>query len=318
MRTPALPAGLTTRPLSRADAPEVTALMAAEELHDIGQVEIEEADLVGDWQRPGFVLEESAIAVLDGSRMVAYAELGPHGRCDTAVHPDHRGRGTGTWLAAWLCARARERGETEIGMPVPQGSDADRLLDALGFHVRWTSWILELPPDREVPARPLPPGYLIRQAAPGEHTAAHATLEDAFLEWSVREREPFEEFEATVLRRPGFEPWNLRVAVDPGGTVVGVAVIVLGAPDASSASSASSAGPASYVTRLAVRGDQRRRGLAQALMVDAFAMARAHGAVTSGLSTDSRTGALTLYERVGMQVTSTWVNRAIAVAAPLG
>ena len=29
------------------------------------------------------------------------------------------------------------------------------------------------------------------------------------------------------------------------------------------------------------------------------------------LSTDSRTGALGLYERVGMEVTSTWVNRAI-------
>ena len=35
------------------------------------------------------------------------------------------------------------------------------------------------------------------------------------------------------------------------------------------------------------------------------------GATVSELSTDSRTGALGLYEKVGMQVTSTWVNRAI-------
>ena len=47
-----------------------------------------------------------------------------------------------------------------------------------------------------------------------------------------------------------------------------------------------------YVSRLAVRQDQRHRGLAQALLVDAFARGRAHGAQSSSLSTDSRTGAL--------------------------
>ncbi|UMG94767.1 GNAT family N-acetyltransferase [Nocardioides sp. TF02-7] len=57
--------------------------------------------------------------------------------------------------------------------------------------------------------------------------------------------------------------------------------------------------------------DHRHRGLAQALLVAAFAAGRAHGATASCLSTDSRTGALALYEKVGMVVDSTWVNRAI-------
>lgn len=69
--------------------------------------------------------------------------------------------------------------------------------------------------------------------------------------------------------------------------------------------------PEAFISWPAVRRDQRNRGLAQALMVDAFAQARAHGAATSALSTDSRTGALGLYEKVGMQVTSVWVNRGI-------
>ena len=56
-----------------------------------------------------------------------------------------------------------------------------------------------------------------------------------------------------------------------------------------------------------------RSGLARALLVDCFAVAREHGASRSELSTDSRTGALGLYERVGMRVTSTWVHRAIAL-----
>ncbi len=61
---------------------------------------------------------------------------------------------------------------------------------------------------------------------------------------------------------------------------------------------------------LAVRRDRRGLGLARALLADAFATARAHGATRSELSTDTRTGALGLYERVGMQVRSTWVHRA--------
>jgi len=48
-------------------------------------------------------------------------------------------------------------------------------------------------------------------------------------------------------------------------------------------------------------------------VVDAFTEAKEHGATRLELSTDSRTGALSLYEKVGMRVTSTWVNRAIEV-----
>jgi GNAT superfamily N-acetyltransferase len=70
-------------------------------------------------------------------------------------------------------------------------------------------------------------------------------------------------------------------------------------------------GATAYVDRLAVRRDQRNRGLAQALLVDCFALARDHGTTRSELSTDSRTGALGLYERVGMVPTSVWVNRGI-------
>jgi len=64
---------------------------------------------------------------------------------------------------------------------------------------------------------------------------------------------------------------------------------------------------------LATRVDQRGRGLAQALLVDAFAEARQRDATRFELSTDSRTGALSLYEKVGMRVTSVWVNRAIDI-----
>jgi mycothiol synthase len=47
------------------------------------------------------------------------------------------------------------------------------------------------------------------------------------------------------------------------------------------------------------------------MLAEAFAVAREHGAVRCYLATDSRSGALGLYEKVGMKVSSTWVNRAI-------
>jgi mycothiol synthase len=85
---------------------------------------------------------------------------------------------------------------------------------------------------------------------------------------------------------------------DPAGEVVGVTVVY-------------PFGTEGYVDRLATRKDQRGRGIAQAMLVDAFAAAREHGALTSTLNTDSRTGALGLYEKVGMRVTQNWVHRGI-------
>lgn len=294
------PDGLTTRPLTLADAPAVHAVIAAQELHDIGSVEIEVDDLVGDWHRPSYDLASSSLAVLDGDRVVAYAEHLGEQRYDAAVDPSYRGRGIGTWLAGWVQDLARSRGVAVLGMPVPEGSAGDRLLTALGYDVRWTSWVLRLPPGAEVAGRALPEGYALREATPADHEQVWAVVEDAFLEWSARERSTFEDFGAQVWQRPGFEPWHLQVVTDADGTVVGVANVWNTAEPVDT-----------YVSKLAVARAHRGRGLAQALLVAAFAAGRSRGAVSSSLSTDSRTGALTLYEKVGMRPESVWVHRAI-------
>lgn len=291
---------LTSRPLRVGDAPAVTRLIAAQEEHDTGEVAVEEADIISDWQRPSFDLAANSVGVFEGSELVAYAEFLGHDRGDAAVHPRYRGRGVGTALARWLEHRAREVGSRVLGSPVPRGSAGDRLLAELGYEVRWTSWVLRLPEDRAVQAQPLPPGYALRTADPSEYEAVWTTVEDAFLEWSVRGRQPYADFAATVFLRPGFEPWNLRVVLSPEGEVAGAAFIVL-------------AGETGFIDKLAVRASERGRGLARALLADAFGEVRAHGAARLELSTDSRTGALGLYTRVGMAVVSTWVNRAVTL-----
>ena len=94
--------------------------------------------------------------------------------------------------------------------------------------------------------------------------------------------------------------WHLRVVTDRSGEVVGVGWVL---PSRDSG----------YVMSLAVRKDQRGRGLARALLVDCFEVSRGAGMARAELSTDSRTGALGLYERVGMEITQTWLHRDIAV-----
>jgi mycothiol synthase len=295
--------GLTSRPLRMDDARAVYEVMAAQEQADLGKVEIEEADIVADWQRPSFDVAASTVGVFDSGSLVAYAEVGAAGRGDAAVHPSYRRRGIGTALAGWMPVRTGELGGTVIGSPVPQGSAGDLLLEKLGWRIRWTSWVLALPEGQEIQERALPEGYAIRAADAAEYPAVHDVIEDAFLEWSVREREPYEDFLATTVKRPGFEPWHFRVVTDASEVIVGCALVQMFGEPPSEA----------FISRLAVRRDQRHRGLAQALLVDSFARGREHGATRSALSTDSRTGALALYEKVGMQVEDVWVNRATDV-----
>jgi mycothiol synthase len=295
-----IPGGLTTRPLQLDDAHAVYEVMAAQEAVDLDEVMIEEADIVGDWSRPVFDVATSTIGVFEGDRLVAYGEVGPAGRCDAAVDPAYRGRGLGTAITHWMQDHARRLGIPEIGMPVPQGSPGDALLQALGYRVRWESWGLELPAGATIPERALPEGYVVREADPSEYDQCWTVQEDAFLEWSVRERDTFDDWLTGMTGRPGFEPWNLRVVVDPAGAVVSFGWVQLGDESA-------------FIARLATKKEERGRGLAQALLVDAFAAGRAHGATRSELSTDSRTGALGLYAKVGMVVTSTWVNRGLAL-----
>jgi GNAT superfamily N-acetyltransferase len=197
--------------------------------------------------------------------------------------------------------RARSQGHPEIGMPVPVGSPGERLMRDLGYHVRWSSWVLVMPDDRELTAPQLPEGHTIRVAESEEdRRAAHQVAEDAFLEWSVRDRQSYEDWLAQIVDRPGYEPWNLRVVCTPEGEVVGALHVVV-------------AGDAGVVPKVAVRRDQRGRGLAKALLMDGFRVAREHGATRSELSTDSRTGALDLYLGLGMEISDDWVNLGIAL-----
>jgi mycothiol synthase len=299
---PDLPSPYTCRPLRPDDAQAVTDVMAACELQDIGEVQIELEDIVGDWQRPSFDLATQSLGVLDDTdRLVAYAEVYQARRAEVFVHPEARGRGIGSALMAWTWRLAGDLGGVLVGQTIPEGNaGAEELFRAHGYRPLWTSWILELPEGAEIAAVDgLPPDVEIRSMVPGQdEQAAYRTVEDAFGEWPGRDPVAFEDWAAVVLHRPGFEPWQLLLAVErgrAGETVVGVCFVI---PSRDTG----------WVQYLAVRRDRRGRGLARALLLRAFGEARARGMARAELSTDTRTGALDLYLHVGMRVKETFVH----------
>ena len=161
------------------------------------------------------------------------------------------------------------------------------MLTAAGYTPRGTSWILRMDhPDR--PARPVPPrGIELRTSRPEDEEDVLLLFERAFSEWPDREPTPPATWRAMVTEREGFEPEDLIVALADGAVVGGAFLIDAGEI---------------WVDKLAVANGFRHRGIARALLQTAFGRSFDRGHAWTALSTDSRTGALSLYERIGMRV----------------
>jgi mycothiol synthase len=292
-----LPAPLSVRPLCIDDAAEVTELMAECEAVDLGEVMIELADIVGDWQRPSFDLAADTVGVYEEGRLLGYAEVYRARRAEVYVRPAARDRGIGTALLRWTWQRVRAAGGELVGQTVPErNAGAVALLRAHGYEPLWTSWVLALPAGTRVAEVALADGYAVRAYRDGEQEAVYRMIEDAFAEWPDRDPTAYPDWAAGVLARPGFEPWHLLVAVH-GDDIVGACHLIM-------------SGDGGWVNQIAVRREHRGRGLGQALLRAAFTAAADRGAQRFELNTDSRTGALGLYRHVGMTVTSTFVHYA--------
>lgn len=292
-----LPEGLTSRPATVKDAEAVTWVIAASERHHMGVANIDVDDVEADY-RSAPNLERDSMVVLDGDRIVAEM-LVENGRyANGTVHPDAEGRGIGTAILRWSREIARLQGGTVVGSTVPNANEPARALFlANGYEPYWESWLFEIRHDHQPEPPSLPEGIEIRPFRPTEDRTVHRVIEDAFAEWDSRPPTPFEEWRAWALGRRGFEPWMLPVVVDRG-EIVGAAFLISYPQDMG------------WVQQVAVRADHRGRGLGRALLQHAFGTFFARGERLTGLSTDSRTGARTLYEHVGMRVTHDFTHYA--------
>jgi GNAT superfamily N-acetyltransferase len=299
-----LPEGYVARP-SRLDDLEATfRLVAAAERFDDGAAEVAMSDIAAEWERPDFDLQTMSIAVWHGDELAASGDVF-RGRAEVDVAPAHRGRGLGTALLPWTWAVARADGRTSVGQTVSDKRvDARELFRAHSYEITHTAWALRIDLADEPPPPPmLPDGLRFRDFRPGaDDREVFEVIDVAFDEWDDRESYGFDNWASAALHRDEVVPELVPLVID-GERIVGVALNYhYGTEDDSEG----------WTQQLAVDRAYRGRGLGRALLQESFRRFHGVGYRHAGLSTDSRTGALGLYEHVGMHVRSSfrrWTKR---------
>lgn len=303
-----LPAGYSARP-SRPDDLEATfRLVSDAERHDDGAADVALSDIAAEWERPDFDLETMSIAVWHGNELAASGDVFM-GRAEVDVAPVHRGRGLGSALLPWTWAVARADGRDSVGQTVSDNRiDAAQLFRAHGYEVAHTSWALRIDLGDEAPASPsLPAGLAFRDYRPGEDDRAiFDVIDAAFDEWQGRESHGFDNWAPAFLLRDEVVPELVPLVVD-GARIVGVALNYDYGLDQDTEG---------WIQQLAVDAAYRNRGLGRALLQESFRRFHRVGYRRCGLSTDSRTGALGLYEHVGMSVRASFTRYTKTLAVP--
>ena len=284
------PDGLTARPATTADAPAIYDLIAACEVDADGVAEVDEHDITVGFGRHGFDPRLDSLLVFERNELVAYAEI-YRGRGEGDVRPSHRGRGIGAAVLGWIERRARELASNEVGQTKTDADTAVReLLRANGYEPRWTSWVIRMRLDEPPPPAEAPPGIAIHPYRASDAREVHRVIDAAFTEWEGRDPEPYEVWAPQIIAHPAFRPELSPLALH-GDQIVGV-VISYDYPELGEG----------WIQQLATRATHRRRGVAQALLRTSFGWFYETGRRVAGVATDSRTGALGLYEKVGMHV----------------
>ncbi|MEV6286813.1 GNAT family N-acetyltransferase [Kribbella sp. NPDC051770] len=285
-----LPGPFSARPATTADVAALHELVGTVERATSGGAETGADRIEATLTRPGLdATADSLIVHAADGRVAAWAWInrGRHAHIDVA--PAYQGLGIGSALLDWVEARAAEVGTDWVAQTVDdQDLAGTALLRSRGYEVLATNWMLEMPTtglDVKIPD-----GVTIRPFRTGDEHAAYQLIEDAFDDWQPRRKE-YDEWARMSIERSSFAPALSPVAV-AGDELVG-AVLSLDPPES---------GSDGYVEQVAVRKDQRGRGVAKALLATAAEAMHGRGRTKLTLWTHSGTGALAMYERLGMTV----------------
>ena len=297
-----LPSGYQLRPPAVEEAADI-ALLSATFDAALGAPPALSEDLIRQfWTRPRFVLETDAWVVELDQSLVGYAEVWDMDptrlSAFAVVHPDHAGRGIGSALAELVEDRARQKAPGEARLftaALTPDEAAARLLGARGYDWARRFWHMEVTVERGLEASTPPSGIKLRRLDPKKDLpAAHRILEEAFEDHWDYSATSIEEFLDRSVRQDDFDPTLWIIAVDtdePVGVLYGEAHTDRG-----------------WVYELGVLRLHRGRGIAAALLRESFAEFERRNLprVRLNVDSDNSTGAVSLYERVGMRVVTSY------------
>jgi mycothiol synthase len=232
------------------------------------------------WQQPSFDPARH-LWLADGAFGALYAPDEAVVRGDAAHVPALLGR---------IEERARAERLTQLTFVVPASDEpAWRAYEDSGFELATEVLELEVAFD-EAPFETLPPaGIAIRTYTDADAQRVRELLDAAYLAWDETYSPlPHEDWVAFMTQNDSFVPECWFVAEDGEGELVGVCLTW----------------KEGWIKDLAVTAGARGRGLGEALLRTAFARLHERGVRRVGLKVDARnpTGAVRLYERVGMSV----------------
>ena len=305
---------LTWRELRPSDAPALLDLESAAEAAEPAEESTDLTEIQEHLADPGLRLADGSVAVLDGSRLVAFGTLGINGPTDSwaahvqiVVRPEFRRRGIGRELLARLLDMARsihsaEHPELpgEVRVWVPQGRDTAA---AFAQQARFTPrrYFVKMRVELSTAALPDPAelaGMEIRPWTPADDEGVRLAYNASFADhWGSAPSSP-ERWRNMFADASGFRPALSRLAVQDG-EIVGFVM-----SDEFDSETQTRGYRTGYIDRVGTLRSVRGRGVATTLMVHCLLAMRESGCRYADLTVDaeSPTGAGRLYERLGFAV----------------
>lgn len=283
---------LTERPAQPSDIDAIVELYRAFDVAFRGFVDTDPEDITDDWATPGFLMAEHTRIVENDGRTVGYGVVDRLGSADSVVSllsPDDVQDRLLTWLGSHpgtLLHAIPAQDQRTAALLAKHGWEPERIfwrmridLDAPTGGPVWPSDVVVRPMNLQTDTRPV-----------------HSLITTAFADIGDDHPQPdLDEWRVHMLGSR-FDP-ELYLVVEASGSLV-------------AASICQDVGDYAFIRQLAVVREHRGRGLAQALLRETFLRAADRGLPQCQLGVDSTnaTGAVRLYESVGMRISEEFVR----------